>query len=125
VSASALPFGDHWLEGRLEDAEFSASTIVYSRVSEATTYHRLGVTLLQNTFASKVFVGVMVDVGTARVEFRLRTSAFVKVTAILDVQGMRAVVEASSNLCLRHLMKNSTSPRGLPSSALLVRFHSH
>ena len=127
MSTSALPFGDDWLEGRLEDTEFSASAIVYSSVSEATAYHRFGVTLLQNALAFKVFISFMVDVGSARVKFRLRTSALVKVTSILDIQRMRAVVEASSNLCLRHLMKySSTCPRGLPSSAaLLVRHRSH
>lgn len=121
----ALPFGDDWLKGGLEDAEFSASAIVYSSVGEATTYHRLGVTLLQNTFASKVFIRVIIIFGSARVEFCLRTSAFVKVTAILDVQRIRAVVEASSNLCRRHLMQYSACPRGLTIGALLVGFHSH
>jgi len=99
VPTSALPFGDHWLQGGLEDAEFAASAIVNSSVGEATTYHRLGVTLLQNAFASKVFLSVILIFGSARVEFCLGTSAFVKFTAILDVQRMRAVVEASSNLC--------------------------
>jgi hypothetical protein len=125
VPTSALPFGDDWLQGGLEDAEFAASAIVDSSISEATTYHRLGVTLLQYAFASKVFLRVIIIFRSARVEFCLRASAFFKVSAILDVQRMRAIVEASSNLCRRHLMQYPTCPRGLPIGALLVGLHSH
>lgn len=65
MPTSALPFGDDRLEGRLEDAEVSASAIVYSSVSEASTYYRLGVALLQNAFASKGFISFMIGFGPA------------------------------------------------------------